>query len=56
MQQHVTVWVDSEGVAVRPELDVRDESKCEISVGQHKDVGVGVDAGAGSLCRSASSF
>lgn len=38
MQQHVTVWVDSEGVAVSPELDVRDESKCEISAGQHKDV------------------
>lgn len=54
MQQHVTVWVDSEGVAVSPQLDVRDESKCEISAGQHKDVGV--DAGPGSLCRSVSSF
>lgn len=29
MQQHVTVWVDSEGVAISPELDVRNESKCE---------------------------
>lgn len=29
MQQHVTVRVDGEGVAVSPELDVRNESKCE---------------------------
>lgn len=29
MQQHVTVRVDSEGVAISPELDVRNESKFE---------------------------
>ena len=53
MQQHVTVWVDSEGVAISPELDVRNESKCE-GVRQHKDVSG--DTEACSLCRSGSSF
>lgn len=54
MQQHVTVWVDSEGVAISPELHVRNESKCETGARQHKDGGG--DTEVCSLCRSASSF